>query len=142
MPNYFLDTSALAKLYHQESGSDYMDRILEQLDSRSLISHLSIVELESVLAIKTRTGEIDQPALKIARRRFRASASSLRRSMKATFRAQGNYWFSTEWVKAFGRLMRCNWPLLSICNASGISPRLSRRTKDSAESPHWQAVPQ
>ena len=38
-----------------------MDCILEQLGSRSLISHLSIVEFESVLAIKTRTGEIDQP---------------------------------------------------------------------------------
>ena len=78
MANYFLDTSALAKLYHQESGSDYMDRILEQVGSRSLISHLSIVELESVLAIKTRTGEIDQPALKVARRRFRADLARQR----------------------------------------------------------------
>jgi predicted nucleic acid-binding protein len=72
LPNYFLDTSALAKRYHKESGSEYMDRILEQSGSRSLISHLSIVELESVLAIKTRTGEIDEQALQIARRRFRA----------------------------------------------------------------------
>ena len=72
MPNYFLDTSALAKRYHTESGSEYMDSILEQPGSRSLISHLSIVELESVLAIKTRTGEIDEQALQIARRRFRA----------------------------------------------------------------------
>ena len=29
MPYYFLDTSALAKRYHKESGSDYLDRILE-----------------------------------------------------------------------------------------------------------------
>jgi hypothetical protein len=48
LPTYFLDTSALAKRYHQESGSEYMNRILEQPGSRSLISHLSIVELESV----------------------------------------------------------------------------------------------
>jgi len=72
LPNYFLDTSALAKRYHQENGSDYIDGLFEQTGSRSLISHLSIVELESVLAIKTRTGEIDQQALEIARRRFRA----------------------------------------------------------------------
>jgi predicted nucleic acid-binding protein len=72
LPNYFLDTSALAKRYHQESGSEYMDRLLERQGSRSLISNLSIVELESVLAIKTRTGEIDSQALEIARRRFRA----------------------------------------------------------------------
>jgi predicted nucleic acid-binding protein len=72
LPSYFLDTSALAKRYHKESGSPYIDRMLEQPGSRSLISHLSIVELESVLAIKRRTGEIDQQALEIARRRFRA----------------------------------------------------------------------
>ena len=49
-----------------------MDRILEQPGSRCLISHLSIVEMESVLAIETRTGEIHEQALQIARRRFRA----------------------------------------------------------------------
>ena len=78
MPNYFLDTSALAKLYHQETGSDYIDRILEQMGSRSLISRLSIVEFESVLAMKIRTGEIDQTALQIARRRFRADLARQR----------------------------------------------------------------
>ena len=78
MADYFLDTSALAKLYHQEIGSDYTDRILEQTDSRSLISRLSIVELESVLAVKIRTGEIDQAALQIARRRFRADLARQR----------------------------------------------------------------
>jgi len=25
LPNYFLDTSALAKRYHKESGSEYVD---------------------------------------------------------------------------------------------------------------------
>ena len=49
-----------------------MDRIVEQPGSRSLISILSIVELESVLAIKMRTGEINLRSLEIARRRFRA----------------------------------------------------------------------
>ncbi|PYS26552.1 MAG: hypothetical protein DMG11_19490 [Acidobacteria bacterium] len=78
MPNYFLDTSALAKLYHQESGSDYMDRILEQQGSRSLISRLSIVEFESVLAMKVRTKEIDQPALEVVRRRFRSDLARQR----------------------------------------------------------------
>ena len=52
LPGYFLDTSALTKRYHNENGSVYMDRILEQPGSRSVISNLSIVELESVLAIK------------------------------------------------------------------------------------------
>jgi len=78
LPDYFLDTSALAKRYHKENGSEYMDRILEQPGSRSLISNLSIVELESVLAIKTRTGEINQRSLEIARRRFRADLARQR----------------------------------------------------------------
>ncbi|MGH9447934.1 MAG: type II toxin-antitoxin system VapC family toxin, partial [Terriglobia bacterium] len=78
MPSYFLDTSALAKLYHEESGSEHMDRILEERGSRSLISHLSIVEMESVLAIKARTGEINEPAMEIVRRRFRADLAQQR----------------------------------------------------------------
>ena len=49
LANYFLDTSALAKRYHKENGSEHMDRILEEPPgSRSLISDLSIVDLESV----------------------------------------------------------------------------------------------
>ncbi len=78
MRNYFLDTSALAKRYHKENGSEYMDRVLEQPGSRSLISNLSIVELESVLAIKMRTGEINLQSLEIARRRFRADLARQR----------------------------------------------------------------
>jgi predicted nucleic acid-binding protein len=78
LPSYFFDTSALAKLYHKESGSGYIDRILEERGSRSLISHPSIVEMESVLAIKRRTGEINEPAMEIARRRFRADLAQQR----------------------------------------------------------------
>lgn len=78
MPNYFLDTSALAKRYHKENGSDFVDRLLEQVGSLSWISHLSIVEFESVLAIKTRTREIDPAALEVARRRFRADLAQQR----------------------------------------------------------------
>jgi PIN domain nuclease of toxin-antitoxin system len=68
LPNYFLDTSALAKLYHKEAGSEYVDRILRDTESRSLISRLSLVEMESVLAIKMRTGEVDEQDVEIARR--------------------------------------------------------------------------
>ncbi len=78
MPNYFLDTSALAKRYHIERGSEYLDQIIQQPGSKSLVSYLSVVEMESVFAIKTRTGEIDEPALEIARRRFRADIAQQR----------------------------------------------------------------
>ena len=59
MAGYFLDTSGLAKLYHQEPGSDYVERILNQPGSKGVISRLSLGELESVLATKVRTGIVD-----------------------------------------------------------------------------------
>ena len=52
-----------------------MDRILAEPGSRCIISRLSIVEMESVLAIKLRTGEIDGQQVEIARRCLRADLS-------------------------------------------------------------------
>ena len=72
MPKYFLDTSALAKVYRKEAGSDFVDRILSEPGSEYLISRLTIVEMESVFALKARVGEIDQRAVLIARRRLEA----------------------------------------------------------------------
>lgn len=53
--------SALAKRY-DKNGSEYMDRILEQSGSRSLIPNLSLVELESVLGTQDKDRR-DQPAV-------------------------------------------------------------------------------
>jgi hypothetical protein len=52
----FPDTSALAKLHHEELGSEYVERILNHSGSRGIVSGLSLVEMESVFAIKVRTG--------------------------------------------------------------------------------------
>lgn len=68
MPRYFLDTSALAKLYRKEAGSDLIDRIVAEPDSQRFISRFTILEMESVLGLKFRTGEIDEQSLMIARR--------------------------------------------------------------------------
>ncbi len=100
MPNYFLDTSALAKLYHRESGSEYMDRIVTEPGSRSIISRLSIVEMESVLAIKVRTGEIDEQQVEIARRCLRADVSQRRLVGPPIHMAQ---------QRAFGCWTRYSW---------------------------------
>ena len=72
MPNYFADTSALAKLYHQEAGSEFMGRIVSAAGSHTFVSHLAMVEMESVLALKSRTGEIDKRQFETARRCPRA----------------------------------------------------------------------
>ena len=78
MANFFLDTSVLAKLYHKEIGSDYLERVLQQPNNRSLISRLSIVEMESVFSIKVRSGQLDSVGMAIARRRLRADLSQRR----------------------------------------------------------------
>jgi len=69
---YFLDTSALAKLYHEEAGSQYVERLLTPPEHNVIVSRLSLVEMESVLAIKIRTGEIDAEGRELVRRRLRA----------------------------------------------------------------------
>jgi uncharacterized protein with PIN domain len=48
----FADTSALAKLYHQELGSDYIEALLQRRAGSLLISRLTIIKMESVLAIR------------------------------------------------------------------------------------------
>ena len=78
MANYFIDTSALAKLYHQEAGSDFLAALIAQPSARRLISRLSLVEMESVFAIKVRTGELDATGREYARRRLRADVSQNR----------------------------------------------------------------
>lgn len=75
MPNYFLDTSAFAKLYHQEVGSEYVERLVEQKSSLMVVSRLSLIEIESVIAIKARTGELDSFTQGLFRRRLQADLS-------------------------------------------------------------------
>jgi hypothetical protein len=50
MPDYFLDTSALAKHYHQEVGTDVIDKVLQSSTSFFFISRLTTLELHSVFA--------------------------------------------------------------------------------------------
>jgi PIN domain nuclease of toxin-antitoxin system len=61
-----LDTSALAKLYHREVGSDVVERILDQSGNLCLISRISVVEMESVLATKVRSRQLDEAGMEAA----------------------------------------------------------------------------
>jgi predicted nucleic acid-binding protein len=54
----YIDTSALAKRYLPECGSDELDRFLENVE-RASISRLVVVELSCVLARRRRNREID-----------------------------------------------------------------------------------
>lgn len=78
MTGYFFDTSALAKLYHFERGSDYLSQLIGRPSTSIWVSRLSIVEMESVLSLKVRSRHLDQHGLEIARRRFRADLAQRR----------------------------------------------------------------
>lgn len=53
---YFFDSSALAKLFHQEPGSSTVTAIFAEQDKEIYDSRLARIELTSVAAIKVRTG--------------------------------------------------------------------------------------
>lgn len=59
---FFLDSSALVKLYHKEPGTDRVEQLFAAADSVLIISELASVELHSALARKARTGEITPEA--------------------------------------------------------------------------------
>lgn len=70
MSTYFLDTSALVKRYHREEGSDILDRLFEEPDAKFIISDISIIEFYSAIALKVRTGEIDEANFASLRKLF------------------------------------------------------------------------
>lgn len=72
---YFFDTSAIVKLYHQETGSDVVFPLYKTRES-IMISELSKVELLSTIHKKLRTGEITIDILEAVRDRFLADCSA------------------------------------------------------------------
>ena len=59
MTFYFLESSALAKLFVLEKGSESLIRLMEQIDdARKLISPLASLEVRSAIRRRQRAGEI------------------------------------------------------------------------------------
>ena len=59
MTFYFLESSALAKLFVQEQGSDQLIALVERLSQpQKLVSTLSIVEVHSAIRRRQRAGEL------------------------------------------------------------------------------------
>lgn len=77
MTRYFLDTSAVAKNYTVEIGTDVVESILGESDARFTISELTTVEIRSTLAWKVRTGAFSQDQMDGSLERFRDDASTI-----------------------------------------------------------------
>ena len=73
----YLDTSALAKLYHQEAGSAFVETILATKQP-VFVSRLGVVEMHSVLSGKVRTKTLTQTDSDLARQRFRSDVRKRR----------------------------------------------------------------
>jgi predicted nucleic acid-binding protein len=72
MADRFFDTSAAAKHYRLEVGTAKVDAFLAEAGARHFLSDLSVVELHSVLARLTRTGQITVADFQLVRGRFLA----------------------------------------------------------------------
>lgn len=67
MAQYFFDTSALAKYYHTEAGSQRVSAIFAEPNRQIRVSSLGVLETQSVFAMKVRMGELDLKAAGIQR---------------------------------------------------------------------------
>jgi predicted nucleic acid-binding protein len=102
VPNIFLDTSALAKLYHRETGSEYVASLLDpQRENRILVSPLSLIEMESVLATKVHMRQLSQIGVEIARRKFRLDLARRRLYMSPEF-DKGHFEYARNSVAIYG----------------------------------------
>lgn len=70
---YFFDTSAVVKLYHQEAGSELV-LPLYTAEQNIVVSELSKVEFLSTVHKKYRTNEISLAALEALKNRFMVDA--------------------------------------------------------------------
>jgi PIN domain nuclease of toxin-antitoxin system len=70
MASYFLDSSAVIKLYQLEEGSAVVERILSEKDTLCFIARLTLVEVQRALARRLRTREISAQELDELRRGF------------------------------------------------------------------------
>ncbi|QJW98462.1 type II toxin-antitoxin system VapC family toxin [Frigoriglobus tundricola] len=76
MANRFFDTSAFAKHYRNERGTAKVDALLDEPGSHNFISNLGIIELHSILARLTRSGEITAGDFHLVRGKFLADIAS------------------------------------------------------------------
>ena len=64
MSTYYLDSSALVKLFVEEQGTDHMLKLLSIADNRFALLSLARVELRSSLRRRARAGDISETDLR------------------------------------------------------------------------------
>ena len=70
MASYFLDSSAVVKLYQPEAGSEEVNRIVSEPGSVRFMSRLALVEVQQALCRRLRVQDISESELADLRRGF------------------------------------------------------------------------
>ncbi|MGH9471556.1 MAG: type II toxin-antitoxin system VapC family toxin [Terriglobales bacterium] len=76
MALYFLDSSALLKLYFQEAGSPAMSRVANLPGTRLALSTLGVIEFRAAVRARQRRNEVAASVAEAALEHFQAKASS------------------------------------------------------------------
>jgi hypothetical protein len=70
LAQYFFDTSAIVKYYHEEAGTPQVAAIFSEPDRKIRISSLGLLEIQSTFAMKVRSGVLDRNAAGTQRARL------------------------------------------------------------------------
>lgn len=93
MPGYFLDSSAIGKLYHVELGTPVIQTLAASSDNSLYISRLAVVEVPSAFAGKVRSGQLAAADIELLRMRFRGD---LRRKLLRTVAMNAGHFRDAE----------------------------------------------
>jgi predicted nucleic acid-binding protein len=70
LAQYFFDTSAIVKYYHDEPGTAVVSKIFGEADRRIAISSLGFLEIQAAFAMKVRSGVLDPKGAGLQRARL------------------------------------------------------------------------
>lgn len=123
MPSYFLDSSAVIKLYQTEEGSATVERIVSEMDSPRFITRLTILEVQRALSRRLRVQEISERELDDLRCGFYEDL--LRRRLRVRELTATHYRSAIRLVRQYA--LRRDAPLLRSLDALQLSVALDVR---------------
>jgi predicted nucleic acid-binding protein len=100
LPGYFLDSSAIGKLYHVEAGTPVVQSLVTQAESALYISRLAVVEVRSAFARKVRAGHLVAADIELLRARFRADLR--RRVLRTVAMNAGHFRDAERLINTYG----------------------------------------
>ncbi|MDA2923345.1 type II toxin-antitoxin system VapC family toxin [Acidobacteria bacterium AH-259-L09] len=113
MADYFVDTSALGKHYHEEVGTARVDQLLGEPQSRHFVSRLSVIEVGSVFAGKVRNAVISQADFDLLRRRFLTDVTQRQVQRRSLFVQRTRH-------PELERRARSDWPALAPVRSCAV----------------------